>query len=100
MQHWGFNLEASIRGAPHLNIRDHYATVNSNHIVTVDKRLVPDGTLTPTAGTGHWHQGKKIGDQFVEGGYGQFTVYSLITYSSSESYQYSPEKETDRANLG
>jgi hypothetical protein len=71
MQHWGFNLEASIRGAPHLNIRDHYATVNAKHIVTVDTLLLPDGTLTPTTGTGHSHQGKKIGDQFVEGGYGQ-----------------------------
>ena len=73
-QHWGFNLEASIREGPNLNIRDHYATVNANHIVTVDPHLLPDGTLTPTAGTGHWHQGKKIGDQFVEGGYGQSTI--------------------------
>lgn len=78
MQHWAFNLEASIRDAPHLNIRDHYATINSNHIVTVDTHLLPDGTLTPTAGTGHCHQGKKIGDQFVEGGYGQFTVSFLM----------------------
>jgi len=78
MQHWGFNLEASIRGAPHLNIRDHYATINADHIVTVDKLLLPDGTLTPTAGTGHLHQKKKIGDQFVEGGYGQLTVCFLM----------------------
>lgn len=70
LQHWGFNLEASIRDAPHLNIRDHYATVNANHIVTVDGLLLPDGTLTSTAGTGHRHQRKRIGDQFVEGGYG------------------------------
>lgn len=76
-QHWGFNLEASIREAPHLNIRDHHVTINANHIVTVDALQLPDGTLTPTAGTGHSHQGKKIGDQFVEGGYGQFTVCFL-----------------------
>lgn len=69
-QHWGFNLEASIRGGPILNIRDHYATVKAKHFITVDELLLPDGTLTPTVGTGHSHLGKKIGDQFVEGGYG------------------------------
>jgi len=101
-QHWGFNLEASIRGAPHLNIRDHYATVNADHYVRVDERFLPDGNLVATAGTGHCHQGKKIGDQFPEGGYDHFylfrkEIYEAVTKTQPASF---PANNTDINLLG
>ncbi|KAG9039486.1 hypothetical protein FS842_003150, partial [Serendipita sp. 407] len=89
-QHWGFNLEASLRPTPHLNVRDHHMRIHSDARIAIDKDLLPTGELDQNGGTPHDHtKGKKIGDQFPEhqNGYDHFYLFPQQLYDASIATQ-------------
>ncbi|KAG8821415.1 hypothetical protein FRC17_009834 [Serendipita sp. 399] len=89
-QHWGFNLEASLRPTPHLNVRDHNMRIDSEARIAIDTDLLPTGELEQNGGTPHDHTtGKKIGDLFPEhqNGYDHFYLFPQRVYDASIATQ-------------
>lgn len=86
-QHWGFNLESSLRPTPNLNVRDHYLTLKSPAIVAIDEHLLPTGQLEATEGTSHEHNGKKIGDRFPDKGYDHFYLFPKDQHGAANASQ-------------
>ncbi|KAA1476245.1 galactose mutarotase-like protein [Dentipellis sp. KUC8613] len=67
-QHWGFNLEASLKGDTDLSVKGHELTIKASDTVDIDDAGLPTGALSPVKGTAHEHHKKLIGDRFPEGG--------------------------------
>ncbi|THH17897.1 hypothetical protein EW146_g2994 [Bondarzewia mesenterica] len=83
-QHWGFNLDASLKEGPESeSVKGHSLTIKATHIVDVDPAGLSTGELIAVADTPHKHEKKLIGDQFPEvavagskGGYDHFYVFA------------------------
>lgn len=100
-QHWGFNLEASLRPTPHLNIRDHHLILRSPARVAIDSDLLPTGELAlNSAEPAHDHNaGKKIGELFPEKGYDHFYIFDESAYKASIATQPPRTPVKDLANI-
>ncbi|CAG7855098.1 SubName: Full=Uncharacterized protein {ECO:0000313/EMBL:CCA70298.1} [Serendipita indica DSM 11827] len=109
--HWGFNLEASLRPTPHLNIRDHHLILRSPARVAIDSDLLPTGELAlNSAEPAHDHNaGKKIGELFPEKGYDHswlltvladhFYIFDESAYKASIATQPPRTPVKDLANI-
>ncbi|PVF98019.1 galactose mutarotase-like protein, partial [Serendipita vermifera] len=97
-QHWGFNLEASLRPTPNLNIRDHFLTVQSPSRVAVDEILLPTGQLEDNRGTSHEHSSKRFRDNWPEKGYDHFYLFAKELYDKSIVSQPPRTAVSDFAN--
>jgi len=73
-QHWGFNLDASLKKKDP-SIMKHNLTMKSSHTLERNAVNLPTGNLPSVAGA-HVHDGKKIGDGFPHGGYDDFYFFS------------------------
>ncbi|KAG6910269.1 hypothetical protein DXG01_012081 [Tephrocybe rancida] len=73
-QHWGFNLEASLRDGPlAATVKDHNLTLNSDRAAKLGPGALPTHEyLLATEHPSHGHNGKKIGDLFPESGYDDY----------------------------
>ncbi|KAL5504356.1 hypothetical protein ACEPAH_8430 [Sanghuangporus vaninii] len=75
-QHWGFNLEASLKGDEStLFVKDHKLHIKSDQHVELDSSALSTGKLLSVQGTARDHKSKRIGDQWPEGGYDEFYVF-------------------------
>ncbi|PSR73726.1 hypothetical protein PHLCEN_2v10445 [Hermanssonia centrifuga] len=79
-QHWGFNLDASLKDGPEsLSVKDHKLTIKADHTIALTETGLSTGELAPVAGTHHAHAEKKtskIGESFPEKGYDEFYLFS------------------------
>ncbi|THH27229.1 hypothetical protein EUX98_g6965 [Antrodiella citrinella] len=76
-QHWGFNLDASLKDTPEhsLTVKDHSLTINADHTIALDSLGLSTGSLLPVTGTHHAHAEKpshKIGENWPTSGYDEF----------------------------
>ncbi|KAI0044026.1 galactose mutarotase-like protein [Auriscalpium vulgare] len=76
-QHWGFNLDASLKEGPDpVSIKDNKLTIKASHTVDIDSSGLATGNLIAVAGTPHQHDNKPIvhnapvGDGSLGSGYG------------------------------
>ncbi|KAJ3732407.1 galactose mutarotase-like domain-containing protein [Lentinula guzmanii] len=78
-QHWGFNLEASLKdGEDTLSVKNQNITIESDRIVARDADSLNIGNFIPvTSATEHLHEGQKIGDKYPKLGYGEYNTLSL-----------------------
>lgn len=75
-QHWGFNLDASMKERPGSNVKNHYLTLKADRIVSRDSDSLHSGSyISVTSAPEHNHSGKKIGDKYPEPGYDDFYVF-------------------------
>lgn len=75
-QHWGFNLDASLKDGE-VGVKGHNLKMDATHTAGVDALKLPKGENVSVEGTGHKHDGKKIGEGFPsEEGYDHFYVFS------------------------
>ncbi|EIN10115.1 galactose mutarotase-like protein [Punctularia strigosozonata HHB-11173 SS5] len=89
-QHWGFNLEASLRPdgeprsvRPEPDVKGHLLKIKSDATIALDKNYNSAGSLAPAKGTYHDHStGKLIGDGWPDVdtgkgvGYDEFYAFS------------------------
>lgn len=77
LQHWGFNLDASLLSSarqPMTDIKDHVLTINAESHVELDSVALATGKLLPASGE-HGHTAKKVGELFPASGYDSFYVF-------------------------
>ncbi|TFL02352.1 galactose mutarotase-like protein [Pterulicium gracile] len=77
-QHWGFNLDASLKKDDASTVKAHNLSIKSDRIVKRDAHSLATG-FTPTKDDeAHTHNGKLIGDKFPvdANGYDDFYVFS------------------------
>ncbi|KAK0446130.1 galactose mutarotase-like domain-containing protein [Armillaria borealis] len=75
-QHWGFNLEASMKERPGSDVKNHNLTLKADRIVSRDSDSLHTGKYISVASAPeHDHSGKKIGDKYPEPGYDDFYVF-------------------------
>lgn len=76
-QHWGFNLDASLKeGDNYLSVKDNVLTIKSDRITELNEVALATGNYTPTPpGSDHAHVNKRIGDRFPEKGYDDYYVF-------------------------
>ncbi|KAJ8516792.1 hypothetical protein ONZ45_g5931 [Pleurotus djamor] len=75
-QHWGFNLDASLKEGPEsLSIKNHKLTIKADKINELDDVCLSTGSFLTNA-PGHTHNGKRIGDQFPAKGYDDFYLFT------------------------
>ena len=74
-QHWGFNLDASMRDGGEPSIRNHLIDIAAEHIIELKPDFLATGKLLPTKGTEHEHSLKAgaIGSRYPEKGFGGFS---------------------------
>jgi len=82
-QHWGFNLDASLRDGPEsLSVKNHTLTIKADHIVELDPNSLATGSFLPISERpSHAHFQKKIGDQFPAGGYDDYYLFENVSGS-------------------
>jgi len=76
-QHWGFNLDASLRdGEP--SIHNHLIDIAADHIIELKSDFLATGNLLPTKGTPHEHnfQAGTIGARYPENGFDHYYLFS------------------------
>lgn len=75
-QHWGFNLEASMKEWPGSDVKNHNLNLKADRIVSRDSDSLHTGKYISVASAPeHNHSGKKIGDKYPEPGYDDFYVF-------------------------
>ncbi|EGN92376.1 hypothetical protein SERLA73DRAFT_191225 [Serpula lacrymans var. lacrymans S7.3] len=88
-QHWGFNLDASLKDGPDsLSVMNHNMNMKSTHVAELLPNHLPSGNYIPIAeadgGSGaHVHGNKRIGDGFPKGGYDDYYLLSPRPASAS-----------------
>ncbi|TFK65110.1 galactose mutarotase-like protein [Pluteus cervinus] len=78
-QHWGFNLDASLKeGSDPLSVKDHTLSIKADRISELDEIALPTGSFisTTTADSPHAHDAKRIGDKFPEKGYDDYYAFT------------------------
>ncbi|TDL25724.1 galactose mutarotase-like protein [Rickenella mellea] len=79
-QHWGFNLDASLKEkSSGLSVNDHVLTMKASHTVDIDNDLLSTGKLNAVVNTHHHHVSKPIGKRFPDKGYDEFYVFESST---------------------
>ncbi|KAJ3997065.1 galactose mutarotase-like domain-containing protein [Lentinula boryana] len=80
-QHWGFNLEASLKdGEDTLSVKNQNITIKSDRIVARDADSLNIGHFIPvTSATEHLHDGQKIGDKYPKLGYDDYYAFAPRT---------------------
>ncbi|KAJ3784508.1 galactose mutarotase-like domain-containing protein [Lentinula aff. detonsa] len=80
-QHWGFNLEASLKdGEDTLSVKNQNITIKSDRIVARDADSLNIGNFIPvTSATEHLHEGQKIGDKYPNLGYDDYYAFAPRT---------------------
>jgi len=76
-QHWGFNLDASLRdGEP--TIRNHLIDIAADHIIELKSDFLATGKLLPTKDTPHEHnfQAGTIGARYPDNGFDHYYLFS------------------------
>ncbi|KAF5374514.1 hypothetical protein D9615_009094 [Tricholomella constricta] len=82
-QHWGFNLEASLREGPLATVKEHILTIKSDRVAELGTDALATGAfLLAKDHPSHVHSGKKIGHLFPEQSYDDF--YLLQNPGSSQ----------------
>ncbi|KAF8181511.1 galactose mutarotase-like domain-containing protein [Pholiota molesta] len=86
-QHWGFNLEASLRdeapGSDGLSVNDHTLTIKSDRIATLASNSLGTGKYTPVStAPAHAHSSKLIGDLIPQSGYDDYYLFEEGANSS------------------
>ncbi|KAG6827911.1 hypothetical protein H0H92_009980 [Tricholoma furcatifolium] len=72
-QHWGFNLDASLREGDLANVKEHTLNLKSDRAAKLDEVALPTHDyLLATEHPLHGHNGKQIGELFPEKGYDDF----------------------------
>ncbi|KAF9001493.1 galactose mutarotase-like domain-containing protein [Cyathus striatus] len=76
-QHWGFNLEASLKeNQSPLSIRDHTLTIKADRIAEIDGDSLGTGSFIPVSSApAHEHKAKIIGEHFPEKGYDDYYAF-------------------------
>jgi aldose 1-epimerase len=76
-QHWGFNLDASLKKNETPSIKNHNLTIKSNRIVKRDADSLATGFLPTSDDATHTHNGKLIGEHWPtqSNGYDDFYVF-------------------------
>ncbi|EIW84609.1 galactose mutarotase-like protein [Coniophora puteana RWD-64-598 SS2] len=89
-QHWGFNLDASLKDDPEAqSILNHRVTLKASHIADRHANFLPTGNFIPVAeadngSLAHVHDGKRVGDNWPSGaGYDDYYVLSERTTRQS-----------------
>lgn len=73
-QHWGFNLDASLKEG--LSVKGHNLSIKAASVLERDPLNLPTGNLPAVTGA-HLHNGKTIGESFPDEGYGEDHSYKL-----------------------
>ncbi|KAJ4468626.1 galactose mutarotase-like protein [Lentinula edodes] len=77
-QHWGFNLEASLKdGKDTLSVKNHRITMKADRIVARDADSLNTGEfINVSDATEHLHEGQKIGDKYPKSGYDDYYAFT------------------------
>lgn len=77
-QHWGFNLDASMRDGSEPSIREHLIDIAADQIIELKSDFLATGKLLPTKGTPHEHSFKAgtIGSRYPENGFDHYYLFS------------------------
>lgn len=80
IQHWGFNLDASLRLGGTPTIRNHQLQVAADNILELGPGFIATGKLTPVEGTPHDHRttNNVLGDRYPKSGYGSSFSFSTV----------------------
>jgi hypothetical protein len=72
LQHWGFNLDASLRKNDTPTVRKHVLDIASSNILKLGAGLIADGSLTATKDTPFHHSAAlgPLDGRYPPGGYG------------------------------
>ncbi|KIK66891.1 hypothetical protein GYMLUDRAFT_37958 [Collybiopsis luxurians FD-317 M1] len=96
-QHWGFNLEASLKEDEEtLLVKNHNITIKADRIVARDKDSLNTGSFigVETEAPEHLHNGQKIGDKYPELGYDDYYAFAPRTVKIPKrlsSSEFTPE---------
>ncbi|KAF8896033.1 galactose mutarotase-like domain-containing protein [Infundibulicybe gibba] len=76
-QHWGFNLDASLKDGPDsTSVEDHLLTISADHIIERDVDSLSTGTFLPTTAIpAHRHFSNPIKDNIPESGYDDYYLF-------------------------
>ncbi|PPQ66714.1 hypothetical protein CVT24_008815 [Panaeolus cyanescens] len=76
-QHWGFNLDASLReGEDSLSVKKHTLNIKADHIAELGPSALGTGNYIPTSSRPeHAHKAKVIGDLFPPSGYDDYYLF-------------------------
>ncbi|KAE9399481.1 galactose mutarotase-like protein [Gymnopus androsaceus JB14] len=80
-QHWGFNLEASLKESEEtLSVKNHNITMKADRIVARDADSLHTGEYIKVSdATEHLHEGQKIGDKYPKLGYDDYYFFTSRT---------------------
>ncbi|KIJ10763.1 aldose 1-epimerase, partial [Paxillus involutus ATCC 200175] len=107
-QHWGFNLDASLRdlkAEETLKVLDHDLTIKASHIAELDSNSLSIGQYIPVAEAdnssgAHIHDNKRIGDLFPGTGYDDYYLLSARSNIKLSSPHRIPVSEfSDALNI-
>ncbi|KAF9476215.1 galactose mutarotase-like protein [Pholiota conissans] len=80
-QHWGFNLEASLREG--ISVKDHTLSIKSDRIAKLAPNSLGTGNYTLISeAQAHAHDSKLIGDRIPESGYDDYYLFEESARSS------------------
>ncbi|KAI0260464.1 galactose mutarotase-like domain-containing protein [Gloeopeniophorella convolvens] len=103
-QHWGFNLDASVKDAADVHsVKEHSLTLRASHTVDIDGVGLPMGNLTSVSGTPHAHEAKRIGEQFPTSslgeGYDHFYIFEERERGLADAHRIAPDQFTPELDL-
>jgi len=77
-QHWGFNLDASLRATDGPTIKHHTIDIASDEILELGPGFIATGKLTPVKGTPHHHTDEHgiLSQRYPEEGYDDYYLFS------------------------
>jgi len=83
-QHWGFNLDASLReGQETLSVKNHTLTIKADNIAELDSNALGTGKFLPVSTKpAHSHAAKVIGENFPDKGYDDYYLFEENARSS------------------
>ncbi|KAF9058964.1 galactose mutarotase-like protein [Rhodocollybia butyracea] len=89
-QHWGFNLEASLKeGVDTLLVKNHNITMKADRIVARDADSLNTGKfINVSDATEHLHEGQKIGDKYPKMGYDDYYAFAPRTVAIPKRFPY------------
>lgn len=85
-QHWGFNLDASLKDDDLVSVMDHSLTIKADRFAELGTDSISTGSSLWTADhPSHMHVSKRIGDRFPENSYDDFYLFqsSLASHTPS-----------------
>ncbi|KAJ3712023.1 galactose mutarotase-like protein [Lentinula raphanica] len=92
-QHWGFNLEASLKGENTLSVKNHNITIKADRIVARDTDSLNTGNYIQVSdATEHLHEGQKIGDKYPKLGYDDYYMFAPRTVETPKRFPSSDFK--------